>query len=364
MTLSLYIVRRFVLSFAVVLGVFFGLLMMIDMVEQLRRFGDAGVGLRQAAGLAALNVPQTLYRILPLIVILATVALFLALARSSELVVIRGAGRSGLRLLLAPVGAALAIGAVAVAVLNPLVAGTSRQYEAMAGSYALGGQSVLSISPEGLWLREAGQRRQVVVSAARANLEGTELFDATFEEFGPDGRPVARVGAASALLTDGAWKLRDAKVWDLTDPNPERSAQRHPELLRPTTLTLDQIRDSFGAPSAIPIWELPAFIAQLNAAGFSAREHRVWLQMELALPLMLAAMVLLGAGFTMRPSRLGQTGRMVMLAILAGFGMFFLRNFVQVMGENGQIPVALAAWTPPLAAILLGLALLLHLEDG
>ena len=85
---------------------------------------------------------------------------------------------------------------------------------------------------------------------------------------------------------------------------------------------------------------------------------------ELALPLLLAAMVLVGAGFTMRHARSGRTGIMVLLAIISGFAIFLLRNFAQVLGENGQIPPMLAAWIPPVAAVLLSLTLLLHLEDG
>ncbi|MGB3280062.1 MAG: LPS export ABC transporter permease LptG, partial [Pseudorhodobacter sp.] len=46
------------------------------------------------------------------------------------------------------------------------------------------------------------------------------------------------------------------------------------------------------------------------------------------------------------------------------FAIFFLRNFAQILGENGQIPVYLAALSPPVAAVLLALGLLLHLEDG
>jgi lipopolysaccharide export system permease protein len=41
-----------------------------------------------------------------------------------------------------------------------------------------------------------------------------------------------------------------------------------------------------------------------------------------------------------------------------------LRSFAQVLGENGQIPILVAAWSPPIAAALLALSLLLHLEDG
>jgi lipopolysaccharide export system permease protein len=86
--------------------------------------------------------------------------------------------------------------------------------------------------------------------------------------------------------------------------------------------------------------------------------------MELAQPLLMMAMVLIAAGFTMRPARFGGTGRMVLYAMLAGFAIFFLRNFAQALGETAQIPILVAAWSPPLAAILFSLGLLLHLEDG
>jgi lipopolysaccharide export system permease protein len=66
----------------------------------------------------------------------------------------------------------------------------------------------------------------------------------------------------------------------------------------------------------------------------------------------------------MRHTRLGRTGVMVMLALGLGLGLYFLRNFAQVLGENGQIPAELAAWSPPVVGILLSLGLLLHLEDG
>ncbi len=47
-----------------------------------------------------------------------------------------------------------------------------------------------------------------------------------------------------------------------------------------------------------------------------------------------------------------------------GFGLFLIRNFAQILGDRGQIPVGLAAWATPVAAVLLSLGLLLHLEDG
>ncbi|MGC9417879.1 MAG: LPS export ABC transporter permease LptG [Rhodovulum sp.] len=366
MTLHLYFARKFTLLVLGIFGFFAAIMVVIDMVDQLRRFEIGRIGVAEALHLSALKVPGELYTILPLVVVLATVALFLGLARTSELVVTRASGRSALRALIAPVVTALVLGGISVGLMNPIVAATSKQYRIVTDRYKTGEVSVLSVSAEGLWLREGSAEGQIVIRAARANAEATRYYDVTFLAFDRDGGPAWRIEADEAALTDAGWEVLGAKRWRFgpDSPNPELGALEEDRLLLASEMTRERIRDSFAQPSAIAIWDLPDFISALERAGFSARAHRVWFQMELAMPLILAAMVLLAAGFTMRHTRFGRTGLMVMLALGLGLGLFFLRNFAQVLGENGQIPVALAAWSPPAAGILLSLGLLLHLEDG
>lgn len=366
MTLHLYFARRFAKTFLSVLLVFFAILVLIDMIEQIRRFGETEAGFGTLLGLTFLNVPETLYGILPLVMILSTLALFLGLARSSELVVTRASGRSALKSLVAPVIVAFVVGILAVAVFNPIVAATSKQYEALADRLRGGEVSQLSLTSEGLWLRQGDESGQTVIRAVRSNLDGTELSAVTFMGFDGDGRPAFRIEADRARLTEGAWAIEGAKEWrfDTGQAIPEAEAFETERMSLASNLTRDQILDSFGTPSAIPIWELPGFIRDLETAGFSARIHKTFLHMELALPVLLVAMVLVGAGFTMRHTRFGRTGMMVMLALALGFTLYFIRNFAAILGENGQIPILLAAWGPPVASVLLPLGLLLHLEDG
>lgn len=366
MRLHLYFARKFALTFLSVTLVFLAILLLLDVVDQIRRFEIGAISAGQALKLSALNVPASLYRILPLIVILATLALFLGLARTSELVVTRASGRSALRAMMAPLVTGVLIGGFCVAVLNPMVAGTQKEYENLSEDYRRGTRSVLSITREGLWLRQGSAEGQMVIRATRANLDGTRLNKVTFLAFSPEADPLFRIEAENAELTEGAWHITGAKRWDFgtIHPNPELDATYHDTLSLPSDLTRERIRDSFGTPSAIPIWELPAFINDLKRAGFSARQHAVWFQMELALPAVFAAMMMLGAAFTMRHTRFGRTGMMVLMALGFGLALYFLRNFAQILGENGQIPVALAAWSPPVIGILMALGLLLHMEDG
>lgn len=373
MILHRYVARRFVRQFALIAAGFAAVLFLIDIIEQIRRFSGDGAGLARVAGLSALNITSSFYAIVPLITLLAAIALFLNLSRTSELVAARAAGRSGLRIMAAPALTAVLIGALMVCVLNPIVAATSKRYDETAARLATAVPQTVSLGKGAVWLRQsvppgaAGtgpDGGQTVIRAARAAPDGTALHDATFLVMDASQGPVRRIEAQTARLSGGGWQLSGVKEWPLTDPNPEAAAMTLPGLTLPTELTAARIRDGFGAPESVPIWQLPGFIAGLERAGFSALRHRVWLASELARPFLMAAMVMVAGVFTMRPARGRRTGLLVLGAFAAGVALFFLRNLAQVLAEAGDAPAVFAALSPPLIAALLALAALLRLEDG
>lgn len=364
MILHRYFARKFLSSTMLIFAIFVVLLALIDLVDKLQDLPM--LSFREVLGIVLLKIPEDNYEILPLVIVLATVALYIRLARSSELVVVRAAGRSALRSLAAPVGVAAVIGIISVTMFNPIVAASAKRYNDLINTYIGGGAAaILVIASEGLWLRQGNPNGQTVIHAERASSDLTVLFDTTFMQFNPDGTPEQRIQAQAARLKDGEWVLYEAKAWDLARGTiSEANALQSDQLRIRSDLTQDRIVDSFGKPEYIPIWELPEFIAQLERAGFSARRYDMWFQMELARPLFMMSLVMVAAAFTMRPARLSNTGLSVLTAVLLGFGLHYVRNFAQILGENGEIPITLAAWAPPVASFMLATGILLHMEDG
>lgn len=362
MTLYRYILLRFFGGFLRVFAIFAGILVLVGTIDQLSSLRE-GQGISRALYLSVLNQTRGMFTILPLVMAIASVSVFIGLARTSELVVVRAAGRSGLQFLIAPVSGALIIGVLAVAILDPIAAATSKLYRLETSDQ--GSSAVLSVTGGGVWLRQGDGAAQSVIKAAQISNDGLTYEDVSFFTFDDSGNPVSRIEADKAHLGDQAWELTGARRWDLQAQNPALSATQLPDGTQLVTdLNIEKLTRGFGAPSDISFWALRSYIVDLENSGFSARSYRVWLQMELALPLTLAVMVLIVAGFTMRHGRSGKTGQMVIYALMAAFAIFFLRNFAQVLGENGQIPAFLAAWGAPIAAALLAISLLLHLEDG
>ncbi len=137
-----------------------------------------------------LQAPEVLYQAFPLVLMLASLVTFLRLARTSELVVMRAAGVSALRLIAVPGFAALALAVGLVAVVNPFVATSIRRGAALEDAMRGRDASLLSFSDDGLWLRQADPDGQTVIQAARANPDGTLLTQVRMHRFDARGRPL------------------------------------------------------------------------------------------------------------------------------------------------------------------------------
>jgi len=359
-TLSIYLGRQFLSGFAFVFAVLLSLVFLFDFIEHLRRAsGREAASLATVLELALLQLPSLAQKLLPFAALFGAIFTFARLTRSHELVVARAAGVSVWQFIAPLLLIALLIGAFLVTVFNPFAAVMISRYEQLESRYLKGQSSLLDVSSTGLWLRQADDTGQSVVHSRAVSAAGTELEDVIIFLYRGADQFVGRIDATSARLQKGYWQLDDALL-----TRPDKPAARYERYDLPTTLDREQILDSFASPETMSFWALPAFVRTLEEAGFSATRHRLHWHSVLATPLLLCAMVLLAATFTLRLTRHGHTGLLIAVGVSVAFLLYFISDLVLALGIAGSLPAALAAWTPAGVTALLGAALLLHLEDG
>jgi lipopolysaccharide export system permease protein len=364
MLLHVYFAGKFLKKFLITLSIFIIFMFLIDLIEQLRKFAES-VDFPQVFFLAVLNLPGSVYQIVPLIIVISSAWIFLSLARNSELIVFRAAGKSSLSMLIMPAILSILIGVLTIGFFNPIVASTSKRYADVKAKIVDGQETTISIGYEGLWLRQADKMGHTVIRAQRANADATMLYDVTLIKLNEEKLPVQRIEAKTLTLMDTKWIANNSTIWPIEFGVTAQSNAKEFKIVEiPTSLKREQIIDQFGDPSTISVWSLLEFIEQLERAGFSAKRYSVWLQSELAKPIFFLAMMLIAAAFCMRQNRVRGTSLNVLMAVLVGFLLFYSKNFVLILGTNGQLPVFYAAWGPSFAALFISLGLFLNREEG
>ena len=359
-TLTAYIARQFVvrfLSFYLSLCGMIGLVSIVDLLDRIANKAD--VGIWTVTEMALLKLPFLSQEIMPFTILFAGMATFWRLTRSNELVVARSSGVSVWQFLLPVVLSALAVGILAVTVLNPLASILLSRFEKMEGHYLSHEGSVLAVKKTGLWLRQADQGGQSVIHAQKVSPSIVTLYDVIIFRFGDEDHFTGRIDAEKATLSTGQWELTNA-----TQAIPGQAPQFHETLTVKTDLTPTKIQESFAPPETISFWSLPGFIELMERAGFSGHRHRLQFHKLLSMPLLFVAMILIAATFSLRQQRRGHVALIILLGVVTGFLLHLLSNFVFALGLSTRLPIELAGWTPAGVSLMLGAASLLHLEDG
>jgi lipopolysaccharide export system permease protein len=368
-TLSRYIGKQLFLNCLMVLGVIMLVVGIGELVEMIRRSaGRDAMTLPIVLEMVLLKLPLTMERVLPFVMLIGGMLTYNKLSRSSELVVARAAGISAWQFLAPAVLVSAAIGVFFATVFNPLSAAMITRFERMEHKYISGSPSTLAISPSGLWLRHVEPIEQnifeqpieeYILHASRINHNDMRMMEVIIFLFGANDHFIGRIDAPQAMLKEGAWHIQDAIASRLG-----QMPRALPLIMLQTDLNIHQIKDNFASPKTMSFWQLPAFIDTLQKAGFPALRHQLYWLSLLALPLTLVAMLLIGSLFGRTHFRKGRQGLMLAGGVMAGFVLFFMSQLIHALGYAGNLPIALAAFLPPLIGTLIGLSAYLHVEDG
>ena len=359
-TFSAYVGRQFLFWFFSVSLILITIILLFDIVELIRRTsGREEATLGVAFIMALLKTPSMIEKAVPFSMLFGSMFAFWRLNRSQELVVARASGVSVWQILLPVILLATLIGGFKITVFNPLSSAMLLRYEQLEAKYIRGKSSLAAVSDDGLWLRHATETGHYILHARRVLPREMRLKEVIVLMMEAGDKFVGRIDAADARLRRGYWALTDARLTP-SDGTP-RSIPYH-EI--DTNLTPENIQDSFAPPETLSFWALPRFISVLEKAGFSGLRHRLYWHTQLAVPVLLCAMVLLAATFSLRPARRGGAGIAVVCGVATGFLLYFLSDVVSALGVSARVPVVLAAWSPAAVSCLLGTAMLFHLEDG
>lgn len=358
--LTAYLARRYATA---MLGTFFlcaVLIFMIDFVEVLRQSGKHGnVSAIQLVWLTLLRLPAYTELLLAFAVQVGAIAALLMLNRKSELAVMRAAGMSVWQFLRPAFLVAFIIGVLAITVYNPVAASARAQAERLFTQLFGRESSFLQAQVNGAWLRQEGSDGSSVINARAVARRGLELHAVMIVQYDRNGQFVERIEGDRAVLEDGYWHITNAVVARMG-----QAPEQHADFFLSTHLSPERVRDALGTAISVSFWELPGIIEATEKAGLSASRFRIQYELLLSRPLLLLAMVLMGATVSLRSFRSGKIQSMVVYGMVGGFAFLLLAEVSRQVGVSGLVSPTVAVWAPVLIAMFLSATVLLNQEDG
>ena len=348
--LARYLIGTVLLYSTMVIGVFLTLGGLFVFIGQQDDIGVGDYGAADALLFSILNLPQQAYEVMPISVLLGSLLGLGALARGSELVVVRASGVSVKRVAawVAAGGLILMLAALALGeYIAPPLQKFARQQKAFS-KFA----DVSFASSGSAWVKD-GNMMISVEEQTGANLFGG-VFVFRFED--PQQLASVTQAARATVAEDGRqWQLEGYRETRFNDERIE--ATRTPRGLLTTRADPSFLGLAVSEPRQLPSLDLLRLVDHLRANGLETRayEFAFWSRIARVCAIVLAAM--LAVPFAFGPLRTSGAGARLVIGVLIGI-VFFL---MQRMLESGAIvfdvkPIVLA-WIPTAALALLTVGL-------
>ena len=328
---------------------FLALFFFFDLVDELPsigRTGPEGYQITHALMYVTLLIPNHLYELLPIAVLIGTIFVMARFAQSSEYTILRTSGLGpwkALRTLLV-LGASFVV--LTFAVGDYVAPAADRTAQLLKSRYT----GRISVGQTGAWLKEKQPYSSFATNVGSLNADG-DMHNIRIFEFDNQGRMVSTTQAPTARFdTDGAWLLENAERTEFNTAG-DRATVQHSEIASyrwPTEITAEMVSVALLKPDRMRTIDLFQYINHLDANGQTAQRYEIEFWRKVFYPLSCLVMVVLALPFAYLHFRSGGLAAYVFSGVMIGISFFLLNN---VFGYIGN----LQNWRPWLTAAAPGL---------
>jgi len=347
--LDRYIGKGMILGVLAVLLVMVTLDTLISFAGETSSIGQANYGIWDAVMFILLNIPQKMYIMFPMIALLGTILSLGVMAGNSELIAIRAAGISVVRITISVLKTGIILAAIVIAI-GEFVAPKAVQYAKLQRVSAMN-QKITLNTDYGLWARDGAN----YIHIRRVENDG-RLIGINIYVYGENQQLTETITSPFAEFVDDHWVLYEAVKRTISDKKIKQdfmATLRWETLLKPEVVNVVSV-----TPENLSVIKLKGYIDYLKSNGLNSKEYELSFWSKLIAPLTIAGMIVLAVPFAFGSLRNVGAGQRILVGFLLGLGFFIFNKLVGNIGLTYTDHAWIAAVIPTLLVLVVGAILL------
>jgi LPS export ABC transporter permease LptF/LPS export ABC transporter permease LptG len=350
--IDMYLLRRFLYYFFLILGAFILLFETFTFFELLDDIARHRIPFLVVVDYFRYLIPYLVYQLSPLAALVATLVTLGVLSKNNEITAFKASGVSLYRLALPLLFCGMILAAALLLLDDTYLPYANQRQDALRNQ--IKGRPAQTYTRPQRWI--FGENSKVYnydvfepTQKLFGGLSVIELDPATFQM-----KRRVFANRAQWLDTEQTWVLESGWVRDFSGDSVEKftpfKVTTLPELVEPPTYFNREVIQAFQMS-----WrDLRHYISGLQVAGFDVSSLTVQWHKKISYPLIAPISMLLAIPFAILVGSRGAIGG-IALGVAIGITYWALAALLEAMGGIGQLPPMLAAWSPDLIFFFLGL---------
>jgi len=337
--LNRYIALTWLRLFALCLGSFVSIYLVLDMMDKIPRFIRAGGSSSDILHFFVNKLPEMAGQTTQFSALMATLLTLGLLSRNSEITAMRSCGVSLLSISLPMLALGLAASFLLLINAEFIVPGSYERmdYIERVKIRKQGVNAVFKLN--NIWFRTD----TLILQAQAFDPQKKMLKGVTLWTLDSSLNPVSRIDADLAEFKDDRWTLIQLEVKDFRKDVGYQSSTV-PSMEIAIKLKVDDLKVLDNNADNLSYSKLREYADNLKRGGYQAFRHLTMMHAKLSSPFAAIVMVILGIPFALRNSRSGGTAMGIGASVGIGFAYFVVNAVLLSYGRSGLLPALVAAW--------------------
>ena len=350
-----FLINLFNISLLKIFIIFFIIILITNILEQIEFFKNIDLSFFYLFFLSLLNTPSVLFEILPFIFLLGTQVFFIHLIDKNELQVFKYSGLNNIKIIKILGLYSFILGIIMVIFFYNGSSILKNSYLLIKNNYSDDNKYLAVITENGLWIKDEINDNINIINARQVNNEF--LLNVSITKFNKDFDLVEVLQSKRVDITSKKWKIFNP----ITLKGNSQSTLN--ELILHSNFDLQKINSLFSNLSSLSIIDLITLRKSYMSLNYSVTDINSHLLKIVSYPVYLTLITIFSAIIMFNIGYQKNTFFKITLGIFLSVIIYYINNFLSVLGTNEKIPVTLSIFLPLIILSIINFISIIKLNE-
>ena len=340
-----YIILNFTQKIFIISLVFFLLVLLLNLFEEINFFKDKSENLYYPLLLNFLNAPTILNKVFPFIFLISTQFFIISLIEKNELMILKNFGIDNFKIIGLIALVSFFVSLFLILFFYNFSAQLKHIYLDIKNDFASDNKYLAVITENGIWIKDEVKDKINVINAS--SIEGENLKNVIITEFDENFNVIKYIYSKEVLIKNKIWNIKKGIIIE----NNIRSVKNNIKFV--SNFDSEKINTLFSNLNSLTLWELFKLRKDYISVGYSTNDINLHLQKIYSFPIYLTILTVFASVLMLNVPINKPKIFYLLMGIFVSVLIFYINHFSSLLGENNKLPLIMSVWLPHLIVSML-----------
>ena len=350
-----FLISTFNNSFFKVFTIFFIIIFILNILEQVEFFKDSNLNFFYLIFLSFLNTPSIVFEILPFIFLISTQVFFIYFIDKNELTIFKYSGLDNIKIIKILGVYSFILGLIFVILFYNVSSILKNSFLSIKNSYTNDDKYLAVITENGLWIKDEINSNVNLINAIKTDKEF--LLDVSITQFNKDFKILRIIKSDKVNISTNNWIVIKPKIIQ------DGTITYLDQLIFVSNFDLKKINSLFSNLYSLTFLDLINLRKSYKSLNYSVTDLDSHIYKISSYPIYMMLLTILSAILMLNIGYKKNTFFTITYGVFLSVIVYYINYFLNVLGTNEKVPLFLSIFLPLIILSIINFTSIIKLNE-